>query len=410
MSDLTANIAPVDDVGLPADRLFALTANEDSPTGNALTSGGQKHQIQAIRQNAAKQAENRWGKGVAQWVANSFVTLDNAVMRGYRSGGATTQSANTDQIVGLRANDSLLDFEEHEDRAEETLQEIRTDLTMMESVMAAGFTRSTSLARTEYIKQRTDEWSNTGEISMDGRAESAPDERVKERFGVPIPIVHVDYDIPARRQQQSMNFGESIEDEQAEEAGRILRETEENLFLDGWGPTVPDSQGNNLDLFGVRDSSISITGTASGDWGTPSNVLDTIDKILNAFETQTTGNDRGPDPVEQGMWLWYHPNQRSDLRAADPRGDGNMSLMQRIERDYPYIDMQAAGELDDGELVATVQDPRFLRILTAQAPTNLSEEVDMGLATKYKTLASRIPFFQKTYTGIKGNLYYTGAE
>lgn len=404
MSDITANIGTVDDIGLPADRMFALTANEDSPAGTAILGGAsQKQQIQAIRQNAVNEAKQNFGPGVAQWVANSFNTLDNAVIRGYRMGGGY-------QNRGIRANDQILDFEEHEDRAEETLQEVRTSLTMMESVMAAGFTRSTSLARTEYIKQRTNKWSNTGEISMDGRAESAPDERVKERFGVPIPIVHVDYDIPARRQQQSMNFGESVEDEQAEEAGRILRETEENLFLDGWGPTVPDSVGNNLDLYGVRDSNVSITGTASGDWGTPSNVLDTIDKILNAFETQTADNARGPDPVEQGMWLWYHPNQRSDLRAADPRGDGNMSLMQRIERDYPYIEMQAAGELDDGELVATVQDPRFLRVLTAQAPTNLSEEVDMGLATEYKTLASRIPFFQTTYDGVKGNLYYTGAQ
>lgn len=409
MSDITANIGAVDDVGLPADRLFALTANEESPTGNALVSGGQQAQIQAIRQNAAQQAAQQWGKDVGQWVANSFVTLDSAVMRGYRKGGSAAQT-DTSQIVGMSANDSLLDFEEHEERSEEVLQEVRTNLTMMESVMAAGFTRSTSLARTEYIKQRSDRWSNTGEISMDGRAESTPDQRAKERYGVPIPIVHVDYSIGAREQQQSMNFGESIDDEQAEEAGRILRETEENLFLDGWGPTVPDSQGNNLDLHGVRDSAVSITGTASGDWGTPSNVLDTIDKILNNLETQTAENDRGPDPVEQGMWLWYHPNQRSDLRAADPRGDGNMSLMSRIERDYPYIDMQAAGELDDGELVAVVQDERFLRILTAQAPTNMSEEVDMGLATKYKTMASRIPFFQKTYSDIKGSLYFTGAD
>lgn len=401
MSELTANIAPVDDVGLPADRVFALTANEDSPTGQALGVQSQEAQLKAIRANAAQQAKQQFGPGVAQWVANSFETLDNAVVRGYRLRGNRRD---------VTANDQILDFEEHEDRADDVLQEVRTNLTMLETVISAGFTRSTSLARTEYIKQRTNKWSNTGEISMDGRAESQPDERIKERFGVPIPIVHVDYEIPARRQQQSMNFGESIEDEQAEGSGRILRETEENLFLDGWGPTVPDSQGNNLDLYGVRDSNVSITGSASGDWGTPSNVLDTIDKILNAFESQTADNDRGPDPVEQGMWLWYHPNQRSDLRAADPRGDGNMSLMSRIERDYPYIEMQAAGELADGEVVATVQDPRFLRVLTAQAPTNLSEEVEMGLCTKYKVLASRIPFFQKTYDGVKGHLYYTGAD
>jgi hypothetical protein len=406
MSDITANIGTVDDIGLPADRVFALTANESNPTGNALVNGGQDDQLRAIRANAVAQAKEHFGSGVAEWVANSFETLDTAVMRGYRFGGGATGLTDSSHIVG---NNQILDFDEHEDRSEDVLQDVRTNLTMMESVMAAGFTTNTSLARTEYIKQRSSRWQNTGEISMDGRAESQPDERNKERFGVPIPIVHVDYDIPARRQQQSMNFGESIEDEQAEEAGRILRETEENLFIDGWGPTVPDSQGNNLDLYGITDSNIAITGSASGDWSTASNIKDTIDKILNALESQTGDNDRGPDPVEQGAWLWHHPNQRSDLRAADPDGDGNMTVKTRIENDYPYLDIQSAGELDDGELVCLVKDPRFCQILTAQAPTNLSEEVDMGLATEYKTLASRIPFFQKTYSDIKGAVFYTGA-
>jgi hypothetical protein len=400
MSTLTANIGAVDDVGLPADRVFALTANEDGVGGPS-----QKERIEQIRANAVAQAKRQLGPQWADWVANSFTTLDRAVMRGYRMAGHTRQTANS-HIVG---NNSILDFEEHEERAEDVLQEVRTNLTMMESVIAAGFTRNTSLARTEYIKQRTGRWQNKGEISMDGRAESQPDERNKERFGVPIPIVHVDYEIPARKQQQSANFGESIDDEQAEEGGRVLRETEENLFLSGWGPTVPDSQGNNLDLYGVYDSSISITGNASGDWGTASNIKDTIDSMLNDLESQTSNNDRGPDPVEQGAWLWFHPNQRSDIRAADPDGDGNMTVKTRLQQDYPYLDMQAAGELSDGELVMSVKDPRFLRILTAQAPTNLSEEVDMGLATEYKILASRIPFFQKTVDGVKGHVYYTGA-
>lgn len=394
MTGTQARIGTVDDIGLPADRVFALTANEKAGRQS------QQEQLQRIRANAIAQARENFGSGVAEWVANSFEVLDNAVVRGYRMGGGQTR---------VTANNQILDFEEHEDRDDDVLQEVRTNLTMLESVMAAGFVRDTSLARTEYIKQRSSKWSNKGEISMDGRAESAPDERNKERFGVPIPIVHVDYDIPARKQQQSMNFGESIEDEQAEEAGRILRETEENLFLDGWGPTVPDSQGNNLDLYGVRDSSVSITGSASGDWGTASNIKDTIDALLNDLESQTSDNDRGPDPVNQGAWLWYHPNQRSDLRAADPDGDGNMTVKTRLQQDYPYLEMQAAGELADGEVVCMVKDPRFIRVLTAQAPTNLSEEVDMGLATQHKVLASRIPFFKTTYDGIKGAVYYTGA-
>jgi hypothetical protein len=310
----------------------------------------------------------------------------------------------------VSANDQRLDFDEFEDRDEDTLEEVRFQLGITDALLNAGFSTNTSLARTVYVQERESKWEQTGEISMDGRAKSNDDEAVLEIFGTPVTICHVDYEISTRKQQQSQNFGEDIETRKARQAGRILRETEEFQTLDGWGPTVEDARGNTLQMYGMRDSNVAITGTAAGDWGTPANVLDTIDDdILNPLETQTADNNRGPMPEEQGLWLWYHPNQRSDLRAADPRGDGNMSLMSRIERDYPYIEMMPNGALDDGEIVAMVQDQRFGEVLNAQAPTNLSEEVDFGFATKYKALSARVPFFKSTYDGVRGIVYLTGA-
>jgi hypothetical protein len=356
----------------------------------------QEQQFKRLRANAIQQAKQHRGPAAAEWQKRAFSELDSAFKQGFYS--------------GLSANDRRLDFDEFEGKDEDNLREIRYQLGIVDTLINAGFTKDVSPARTVYVKQREGKWEIEAETSMDGRAKSRQDEAPKDIIGVPLPFTHVDYEISTRLQQQSQNFGESIDDEDARQAGRILREGEEFQTLDGWGNTVPDSRGNPLEMHGLRDSEVSITGTASGDWGTPSNVLDTIDKILNAFESQSVDNNRGPDPVEQGMWLWYHPNQRSDLRAADPRGDGNMSLMSRIQRDYPYINMQANGALNDGELVAMVRDRRFGEILNGQAPTNLSEDMEFGLATKYKALSMRVPFFRSTYDGIKGCLYYTGAQ
>jgi hypothetical protein len=394
MSDLTANITTSNGLNVPARHQQALFAG-----GNQ-----QQQALKQIRANAVKEAKKHRGKEAAEWQKRAFSKLDKAFMEGFMQGGGPISSN------AQTANDQRLDFDEFEGKDEDTLQEARFQLGITDALIGAGFTTSTSLARTVYVQERESKWEQTGEISMDGRAQSSDDEAVLEIFGTPVTITHVDYEISAREQQQSQNFGEDIETRKARQAGRILRETEEFQTLDGWGPTVEDARGNTVTMYGMRDSSVAITGSATGDWGTPSNVLDTIDDdILNPLETQTADNNRGPMPEEQGMWLWYHPNQRSDLRAADPRGDGNMSLMSRIERDYPYIEMSANGALDDGEIVAMVQDQRFGEILNAQAPTNLSEEVDFGLATKYKALSSRVPFFKSTYDGVKGLVYLTGA-
>jgi len=360
----------------------------------------QRNRLKRLRANHLRRTSEKQGKDVAKWMQRAYKKLDNAFVKGFYE-----VSAN----AGPSANDQTLDFDEFEDRDEDNLQEYRFNLSMVDDVIQAGYTVDSSLARTVYTRQRESKWEVEGERSMDGRARSNQDEAVLEIFGVPIPIAHVDYEISARKQQQSQNFGEDIETRKARQAGRILREVEEQQMENGWGPTVEDSNGNVLSVRGYKDSEVAITGSAEGDWGTATNILDTIDSILNALESQTAENNRGPDPENQGIWLYYHPNQRSDLRAADPRGDGNMSVRDRIQQDYPFVDLRPAGTLSDGEVIGVVQDPRTVEVINAQAPTNLSEDVDFGLATQYKTLSARVPFVKKTYDGIKGTVYYTGA-
>ena len=370
----------------------------------ALAASGeqQEEHLRQIRANAVKAAKERYGKKAANWQKRAFSKLDRAFLQGFYEEPTSRPSA-------LKANAQALDFEEWEDRAEENLQEIRYNLTMVDDVLQEAYTTDSSLARTVYVRQRESAWSERGERSMDGRARSDGDEANLDIIGTPLPIAHVDYDISARKQQQSMNFGEDIETRKARQAGRILRELEEEQMQDGWGPTVPDSAGNTVTMYGYKDSSVAITGSASGDWGTASNIKDTIDSILNDLETQTTENNRGPDPESQGAWLYFHPNQRSDLRAADPDGDGTITVRTRLQQDYPFLDLRASGVLDDGEVICVTKDPTFVEVINAQSPTNLSEEVDFGLATEYKALSCRVPFLKSTYDGIKGVTYYTGA-
>lgn len=379
--------------------------NLDVPTQHQLAlfaSGAeQEKRLKQIRANAIAEAKDKRGKQAADWQRRAFSKLDQAFVQGFYGTGP---SAN-----GPRANDQTLDFDEWEQKDDDTIEEIRTNLTLVDDVINAGYTIGSSLARTVYTRQRESAWQTDGERSMDGRARADNDEAALEIFGTPLPIAHVDYEISARKQQQSQNFGEDVETRKARQAGRILRETEELQMLDGWGRTVEDPRGNTLSMYGYRDSSVTLSGSVSGDWGTATNILDTIDAFLNTAESQTDGNNRGPDPEAQGAWFYYHPNQRSDMRAADPRGDGNMSVRQRIQQDYPFLDLRAAGELEDGEVLMVVQDPQWIEVINAQSPTNLSEEVDFGLATQYKALSCRVPLIKSTYDGVKGVVRGTGA-
>lgn len=385
-----------------ADQLSEELSRMQAQALFAGNSAAQKQHFHQIRANSVKGTQKERGRQAANWVQRQYNEVDKAFLEGFYTSKRTANA--------LTSNDTRLDFDEFEDRDEDNMMEVRYNLTMVDDFINAGFTTDSSLARTVYTQQRESKWEASGERSMDGRARSNDDEAVLEIFGTPLPISHVDYDISQRQQQQSQNFGEDVETRKARQAGRILRETEEDQMLDGWSPTVEDARGNTVQMYGFRDSSVNISGTVAGSWGTASNVQDTIDNFLNALESQTTDNNRGPDPEQQGAWMYYHPNQRSDLRQADPRGDGNMSLRQRIEQDYPYVDLRAAGALSDGEVIMVAQDQRFAEVINAQAPTNLSEDVDFGLATQYKALSCRVPFFKSTYDGVKGIVRGTGAD
>jgi hypothetical protein len=387
-----ANRTTANNLDLPKAQQLALFAGDEQM---------QAKRLEQLRANAIAEAKRQRGRRAAEWQANAFDKLDKAFLQGFLQGGQ--------RPAGQTANDQSLDFDEFEQREEDVLQEVRFNLSLVDDIVNAGFTVDSSLARTVYVRERESQFQVEGERSMDGRARADNDDAVLEIYGVPLPIAHVDYEISARKQQQSQNFGEDVETRKARQAGRILRETEEFQMLDGWGSTVPDSRGNSLEMYGYRDSEVNLSGSVAGDWTTASNVLDTIDNFLNEMESQTTENNRGPDPENAGAWLYYHPNQRSDLRQADPRGDGNMSLRQRIEQDYPYLDLRAVGALDDGEVIMVAQDQRFVEIVNAQSPTNMSEDVDMGLATQYKALSCRVPFIQTTYDGIAGVVRGTGA-
>jgi hypothetical protein len=95
------------------------------------------------------------------------------------------------------------------------------------------------------------------------------------------------------------------------------------------------------------------------------------------------------------------------LDKADPRGDGNLSVRQRLQQDHPYVTLRETPFIPEDETVMVVRDPRVMSVVNAQGPTNMSWEPS-PMATRYKALSSRVPFFRSTYSDILGVVNYDG--
>jgi len=362
-----------------------LTSNFETPS--------QLH-AQALYQNDAQAHK--------QLMANSGLGADfwkKLKRRQYEAVANRTMAANADG----------LEFEEYRDTDDRVVPETQEVLTAVDDLINAGFVRDTSLARLVSVYQVGRDFDDIAERSMDGRARSTEDGTVTAIDGVPLPITHVDFEISQREQQNSQNFGESLDTQDAERAMRQVMEDLEDLLFNGWDNAIATDEGT-FTVDGYTNTSAAITGSAEGDWGTPSNVLDTIDAMRNDLREQGPNNNEGYLPEEEGAWVYIPTAQWGEFtQQADPRGDGNMSLRERAERDYPNMEFRHAGALDAGNIVTVIQNRDVVDLADAQAPTTMNWDVEGGMATRFKTLACRVPRIKQTFENRKGVVSYTGA-
>jgi len=136
-------------------------------------------------------------------------------------------------------------------------------------------------------------------------------------------------------------------------------------------------------------------------------VQDTIEAMVEDLENVGANNDKNLMPRSRGVFLYYNQVHNSTLDKADPRGDGNMSVRQRLQQDHPYVTLRSTPFIPDDEIAMVVRDPRVMSVVNAQDPTNMSWEPS-PMATRYKALSSRVPFFRSTYSDILGVVNYDG--
>ena len=358
-----------------------------------------------LRANAYSEAKRRHGRATANRQKQAFEALDRAFWEGFYSQPDLTANAG-----GATGNAQSLDFEEWEDRDTLPVPETQEQLTALDDLLQAGLEADTSPARLISVYQETNDFDREDVArSMDGRARSVGDSTIKTRDGVPLPFSHFDYEISAREIQNSENFGEDLPTEDARKAGRALREDMELQVFEGWNRDV-NANGGLWSIGGYTTDPSRITGTATGDFGTATNVQDTIDEMLADVEQQGSNDNEGYMAEDFGAWLYYATAQHGEIfRQADPRGDGNMSIRTRLEQDYPFLNLRHAGVLSPGELVLVIRSRDVVDVANGQGPTNMSWDVEDGLVTRYKTLGMQIPRIKSTQSSKSGIVHYTGA-
>lgn len=328
-------------------------------------------------------------------------TLDGAFTKGYLN-------PRPDDDTSVRANAQLFDYDEWANRSDEIIDEVEVELTLLDDALGID-TVSSDLSFTVYTEQAESQMQSEASVSMDGQAKGEEDGTATLPVGVAQPIIHVDYSIGAREQAQSENMGSDKEARKAEEAGRLIREREDAIMANGWGVEIAGPNGGQFSVDGYLTTDARISGNAPGTWteANKSNVQNTIEQMVADLETAGANGDKNLMPRSRGVYLYYNQTHNSVLDKEDPRGDGNMSIRQRLQQDHPYVTLRETPFIPEDEVVMVVRDSRVMSVVNAQGPTNLSWDPS-PMATRYKALSSRVPFFRSTYDDILGVVNYSG--
>lgn len=392
MANVTVNRDTKDDDPFASASPLQLQALGMIPTANA------KQDQKAAQEELLKQRILDFKREYNQTVGNAYISTNDAVE--YYAGAISTlndafERGYRRKQYQMSAHASQLDWEEWEARDEEAISEARLDTGATDDVIAAGLGVDTSLAR------MVSSWQVRGEAfeadrSMDGRNRATDDTPEVAREAISLPITHVDYELSQREIQNSMNFGESVDDTAAEEAGETLAVAQEELMFDGWDVEfhVEGVGMATVDGYTTTDYRLAIAGS---DWSVPDNVLADIEAAMGQLHGQTADENRGAS-VQDGAFLYFPRSRWTDITfPADPKGDGSLSLRDRIEQDYSWLTLRQSGVLDANEAVMVVMDRKFVDIADAQTATNFSWDVEGGFGTRFKALNARIPRLKGTY-------------
>jgi len=322
--------------------------------------------------------------------------------------------------LNVGANAQQLDWDEWEARDDDPITEARVAKGAADDLIDAGLARDESLA-TMYSRWSIQSEAGKAQRSMDARNRSAGDIPEKAHDSVAKPITHVDYEISFREMLASQQQGRDLAAEQAEEAGETLAVAQEQLMFNGWRVNVPSRNTGDTTVPGYTTFEDRITGTAPDAWrdvdgNTQANVVqDTIDAMQQDLHGQTTDENRGAN-VEEGAVLYYPRARWRDVTlAAEGRGDGDRTIADRIESDYPWLTLRQSGVLDSDEIVMSVMDRKFIDLVNAQPATTMSWDIEGGVSTGYKAMNCQIPRLKKTFgpddeDPIVGVAHYTGLD
>lgn len=279
----------------------------------------------------------------------------------------------------------------------EVIEVARKNLVITQDLMSRGLTFSlpNALGHTRL------EWEKVSDmegaiITMSGLSESQNERIVYDLDGMPIPIIHKDFNINLRALAASRNKGEALDVTQARFASRKVAETIETLIFDG--ATV---LGANNPIYGITTAPYRNTGNLSESWMTASGE-DIVKDVIAMVQALVADNMYGP-------YVLCVPTNIAIRFAEDYKADSDKTIMARLLEIPQLQDIKWTKDLAANEVVLLQLTSDVIDLVDGMAPTTVQWESRGGFIVNFKIMAIIVPRLRNDFINQSGIAHYASS-
>lgn len=288
----------------------------------------------------------------------------------------------------------------------ELMESFRQRLQIVEDLRAANLIHSVG-----GLGVLVSEWENASEITdaaidMHGEPPGSGREDRQEfgLNGVPVPLIHKEFQIGERVLQASRQRGSSLDVTTGIEASRACARTIEDMVVNGVSSKLGavNSDGNTYSINGLTTFPNRATYTSLSDWSAAGTTQETIlTEILEMVQDMEENQRRF------GPFALYIPADASFQFYQDFKAESDKTLMTRVLEDPRIDSVKVLDVLAAGNVLLIQLDKMSLDLAEGAAESNIQWASGSGWTNFFQTFAAIAPRLKTDYDGRTGIMHGT---
>jgi uncharacterized linocin/CFP29 family protein len=236
---------------------------------------------------------------------------------------------------------------------------------------------------------------NPAILSMDGLVKGQNDTLEYTLKGLPLPIVHKDFQIGIRKLEASRRGASPLDFTQAQIASRKVAEKIEDILFNGASAYT----FGTYTIRGYTDATTRNTGslTAAWDSATGAQILGDVQSMIqSAF-----------DDLHYGPFMLYVPGGYMTALGDDYKAESDKTIRQRLMDLEGIRGIRVSQKLAADQVVLVEMQAETVQVVNAMPVTVVQWETHGGMLLNFKVMAIMIPLIRADQEGRSGLQHYS---